>query len=147
MGTPQLMELGHDDVQEENSLKELEALQKIFPFAPFATSYGMGWKGLQAVFRKRNADRATNDANDNWPIQSANWGLSHFHLILGVSTQRHSGDGLRRRCLSFVEVFAQSIAGISPTSTLVLVISLVFASAGMALSTGQHWANAGRSGN
>jgi hypothetical protein len=67
MGTPQLMELGHDDVQEENSLKELEALQKIFPFAPFATSYGMGWKGLQAVFRKRNADRATNDANDNWP--------------------------------------------------------------------------------
>ncbi len=58
--------------QEENSLKELEALQKIVPFAPFAeiktlhpfalnayysalrerilaTSYGMGWKGLQAV--------------------------------------------------------------------------------------------------
>jgi AraC family transcriptional regulator len=58
--------------QEENSLKELAALQKIVPFAPFgeikalypfdlntyysalrektlATSYGMGWKGLQAV--------------------------------------------------------------------------------------------------
>jgi hypothetical protein len=58
--------------REENSLKELEALQKIVPFAPFAeiktlhpfalnayysalrerilaTSYGMGWKGLQAV--------------------------------------------------------------------------------------------------
>jgi AraC family transcriptional regulator len=58
--------------QEENSLKELEALQRIVPFAPFreiktlhpfnlngyhsaleekifATSYGMGWKGLQAV--------------------------------------------------------------------------------------------------
>src|SRR5580704_8157630 len=58
--------------QEENSLKELEALQKIVPFAPFreiktlhpfnlnaycsalreksfATSYGMGWKELQAV--------------------------------------------------------------------------------------------------
>jgi AraC family transcriptional regulator len=57
---------------EENSLKELEALQKIVPFAPFreikalhpfylnayysalkerifATSYGMGWKRLQAV--------------------------------------------------------------------------------------------------
>ena len=49
MGTPQLMELGHDDAQEEESLKELEALKKISPFAPFATSYGMGWKGLQAV--------------------------------------------------------------------------------------------------
>ena len=47
-----------------------------------------------------------------------------------MSTQRGSGYGLRRRCLSFVEVSAQSIAGISPTSTLVLVISLVFASAG-----------------
>jgi AraC family transcriptional regulator len=35
--------------QEENSLKELEALQKIVPFARLATSYGMGWKGLQAV--------------------------------------------------------------------------------------------------
>jgi AraC family transcriptional regulator len=58
--------------QEENSLKELAALQKIVPFAPFreikalhpfdlngyysaleakilATSYGMGWKRLQAV--------------------------------------------------------------------------------------------------
>jgi AraC family transcriptional regulator len=58
--------------QEENSLKELETLQKIVPFAPFreiktlhpfdlnayysaleeksiATSYGMGWKELQAV--------------------------------------------------------------------------------------------------
>jgi AraC family transcriptional regulator len=58
--------------QEENSRKELEALQRIVPFAPFreiktfhpfnlngyysalekkifSTSYGMGWKGLQAV--------------------------------------------------------------------------------------------------
>jgi Helix-turn-helix domain len=58
--------------QEGNSLKELEALQKIVPFGPFgeikalhpfdlntyysaleerilATSYGMGWKRLQAV--------------------------------------------------------------------------------------------------
>ena len=49
MGTPQLMELGHDDAQEEKSLKELEALKKISPFASFATSYGMGWKGLQVV--------------------------------------------------------------------------------------------------
>jgi AraC family transcriptional regulator len=32
-----------------NSLKELEALQKVFPFPPLATSYGMGWKGLQAA--------------------------------------------------------------------------------------------------
>jgi AraC family transcriptional regulator len=36
-----------------NSLKELEALQKVFPFPPLATSYGMGWKGLQAL-RFRN---------------------------------------------------------------------------------------------
>jgi amino acid transporter len=47
-----------------------------------------------------------------------------------MGTKGHSGYGLRRRCLSFVEVLAQSIAGISPTSTSVLVISLVFASAG-----------------
>jgi AraC family transcriptional regulator len=35
--------------QEENGLKELEELQKMVPFALCATSYGMGWKGLQAV--------------------------------------------------------------------------------------------------
>ena len=35
--------------EEENGLKELEALQKMAPFAQCATSYGMGWKGLQAV--------------------------------------------------------------------------------------------------
>jgi AraC family transcriptional regulator len=35
--------------QEENSLKELEALQQTAPFALCATSYGMGWKGLQAA--------------------------------------------------------------------------------------------------
>jgi AraC family transcriptional regulator len=35
--------------QQENSLKELEALQKMVPFAPFATSDRRGWKGLQAV--------------------------------------------------------------------------------------------------
>jgi AraC family transcriptional regulator len=40
--------------QEENSLKDLEARQKIVPFAPVATSYGMGWKGLQSV-RFRNS--------------------------------------------------------------------------------------------
>jgi AraC family transcriptional regulator len=35
--------------QEENSLKELEVMQKVYPLPPSATSYGMGWKGLQAV--------------------------------------------------------------------------------------------------
>jgi AraC family transcriptional regulator len=40
--------------REGNSLKELEALQKIVPFAPLATSYGMGWKGLQAVRYRKN---------------------------------------------------------------------------------------------
>ena len=35
--------------QEENSLKELEERQKFIPFAPCATSYGMGWKGIQAL--------------------------------------------------------------------------------------------------
>jgi AraC family transcriptional regulator len=35
--------------KEENSLKELETLQKTVPFALCATSYGMGWKGLQAA--------------------------------------------------------------------------------------------------
>jgi AraC family transcriptional regulator len=34
--------------QEENSLKELEVLQKIVSCAPYATSYRMGWKGMQA---------------------------------------------------------------------------------------------------
>jgi len=35
--------------QEENRLKELEARQKLIPFVPSATSYGMSWKALQAV--------------------------------------------------------------------------------------------------
>jgi hypothetical protein len=43
--------------QEGNSLKELEALQKNVPFAPFATSYGMGWKGVQAVRYRDNSAR------------------------------------------------------------------------------------------
>jgi AraC family transcriptional regulator len=35
--------------QKENSLEELEALQKMIPIAPSAASYRMGWEGLQAV--------------------------------------------------------------------------------------------------
>ena len=35
--------------EEEYSLEGLETLQKIVPFPPLATSYGRGWKGLQAV--------------------------------------------------------------------------------------------------
>jgi AraC family transcriptional regulator len=35
--------------EEENSLKQIEALHKITPFAPCAASYTMGWKGIQAV--------------------------------------------------------------------------------------------------
>jgi AraC family transcriptional regulator len=39
--------------QGENILNELEARQKLIPFVPSATSYGMGWKTLQAVrYRK-----------------------------------------------------------------------------------------------
>ena len=34
---------------EENSLKEFEAVQKLYPFAPSATSSGMGWEALQAL--------------------------------------------------------------------------------------------------
>jgi AraC-type DNA-binding domain-containing proteins len=37
----------------QNSLKELEARQKLIPFVPSATSYGRSWKALQAV-RYRN---------------------------------------------------------------------------------------------
>jgi AraC family transcriptional regulator len=35
--------------QKENSLKELEALQKFIPFTPSETSKEMGWKGMQAL--------------------------------------------------------------------------------------------------
>jgi hypothetical protein len=43
--------------KEENSLKGLETLQRVVPFAPFATSFRMGWKGLQAVrYRENSAD-------------------------------------------------------------------------------------------
>lgn len=47
-----------------------------------------------------------------------------------MSTNRLSGFGLRRQCLSLLAVLGQSIAGVSPTSTSVLVVGLVFASAG-----------------
>jgi AraC family transcriptional regulator len=33
----------------QNNLKELEAVQKIYPFTPSATSSGMGWEALQAI--------------------------------------------------------------------------------------------------
>jgi hypothetical protein len=38
----------------ENSLKELEGLQRMLPFAPFATSDRRGWKGLQAARYRKN---------------------------------------------------------------------------------------------
>src|SRR6201993_2599879 len=42
--------------REENSLKEFEAVQKLYPFAPSATSSGMGWEALQALrWRKVSA--------------------------------------------------------------------------------------------
>jgi AraC family transcriptional regulator len=40
--------------QQENGLKELEALQKMLAFAPFATSDRRGWKGLQAARYRKN---------------------------------------------------------------------------------------------
>jgi AraC family transcriptional regulator len=40
--------------QQENSLKELETLQKMLPVAPFATSDRRGWKGLQAARYRKN---------------------------------------------------------------------------------------------
>jgi AraC family transcriptional regulator len=39
--------------QKENTLKELEALQKCVPYGPCETSYRMGWKGMQAVRYRR----------------------------------------------------------------------------------------------
>lgn len=41
-----------------------------------------------------------------------------------------SASGLKKECLSFVEVLAQSISGIAPSATPALVIPLVFATAG-----------------
>lgn len=45
----------------------------------------------------------------------------------------HRQPGLRRDCLSFVEVVAQSVANIAPTATPALIIPVVFASAGNSL--------------
>jgi len=42
-------------------------------------------------------------------------------------------SGLRRDCLSFLEVVAQSVANIAPTATPALIIPVVFASAGNGL--------------
>jgi hypothetical protein len=53
-GLPSHYAQGVTWTREENSLKELEALQKIVPFAPSATSCGMEWKGLQAVRYLKN---------------------------------------------------------------------------------------------
>ena len=50
-----------------------------------------------------------------------------------VSEERSGAEsqtGLRVRCLSFPETLAQSVANISPTLTPVLIVPLVFASAG-----------------
>jgi hypothetical protein len=53
--------------QEENSLKELEALQNFLPFTPSETSYRMGWKGMQAVRYRRipDSEKRTSHAEIN----------------------------------------------------------------------------------
>ena len=46
-------------LQEESGFKEeFDALLGDVPFAPCATSYGMGWKGLQAVHYCKSPNRA-----------------------------------------------------------------------------------------
>jgi amino acid transporter len=45
----------------------------------------------------------------------------------------HHHPGLKRDCLSFLEVVAQSVANIAPTATPALIIPVVFASAGNSL--------------
>src|SRR5450432_3659016 len=52
--------------------------------------------------------------------------------MLDFGDQRAPGapTGLRARCLSFPETLAQSVANISPTLTPVVIVQLVFASAG-----------------
>src|SRR5580704_11664467 len=42
----------------------------------------------------------------------------------------NTGYGLKSKCLSFSETLAQSVANISPTLTPVVIVPLVFASAG-----------------
>ncbi|HXM05357.1 MAG TPA: AraC family transcriptional regulator, partial [Chthoniobacterales bacterium] len=39
----------------ENNNKELEALQKSIPYPPCTTSYGLGWKGVEAVRYRRDS--------------------------------------------------------------------------------------------
>ena len=43
--------------QEESGFKELDPVLKSVPFAPCCTSYGMGWKGLQAVHYRKSPNR------------------------------------------------------------------------------------------
>ena len=47
-----------------------------------------------------------------------------------MSNTSETGYGLRSKCLSFTETLSQSVANISPTCTPVLIVPLVFASAG-----------------
>src|ERR1700757_4802828 len=47
-----------------------------------------------------------------------------------MSTPKPGGYGLRSSCLSFPEILSQSVANISPTLTPVVIVPLVFASAG-----------------
>ena len=42
----------------ENNIKELEALQKSIPHPACTTSYGLGWKGLEAVRYRRDSANA-----------------------------------------------------------------------------------------
>jgi amino acid transporter len=51
-------------------------------------------------------------------------------LDLGEQSTAEAPTGLRSRCLSFPETLAQSVANISPTLTPVVIVPLVFASAG-----------------
>src|SRR5215472_6488495 len=46
------------------------------------------------------------------------------------SPEAVASGGLRRNCLSFLEVVAQSVANIAPSATPALIIPVVFASAG-----------------
>ena len=51
-------------------------------------------------------------------------------LESGEQSRAGASTGLRARCLSFPETLAQSVANISPTLTPVVIVPLVFASAG-----------------
>ena len=54
--------------QQENSLKELEALQGMLPFAPFATSDRRGWKELQAARYRKNVANGEFSASTNMHV-------------------------------------------------------------------------------